>query len=102
MEKVSSKGDNLLQQLHDNSPERSVITNKVTQVGQNLEDLQDKLRRHETTLEEKIKKTSDFNKNIEILETWIEGARELLATLGPVSTDPLVVEKQLHDVQVFH
>ena len=101
VEQVMRKGDGLLQQVRDLSPERSVITNKVKEVGYKFEDLRDKLEAHRATIAENLNIVNDFNEKTSMLETWIHGAHEQLATLGPISTDPVVLEKQLRVIQVF-
>lgn len=97
---VGHKGESLLQQVHDSSPDHAVVTGKVADVSQKFQELQQKLRAQEEALSSKIKDTDDFNAKVDELDTCIQDAREKLAAVGPVSTDPTAVEKQLDLVRV--
>ena len=100
MQNVGHKGDSLLQQVHDSSPDHALVSGKVARVSQKFEELQQKLRSQEEALANKIKDTDDFNAKVDELEGCIQDAREKLAVVGPVSTDPTAVEKQLDLVRV--
>jgi len=100
VQNVSHKGESLLQQVHDSSPDHAVVTGKVADVWQKFQELQQKLRAQEEALSNKIKDTDDFNAKVDELDTCIQDAREKLAAVGPVSTDPTAVEKQLDLVRV--
>ena len=100
MEKVGHKGDHLLGKVHDSSPDRAVITGKVADVSQKYAELQQKLRDQEQALADKIKDTDEFNDKVDDLEECVKGVRNDIASLGPISTDPIAVEKQLQLVQV--
>lgn len=100
VENVGHKGDTLLGQVHDSSPDRAVITDKVADVSQKFVELQQKLRAQEEVLAGKIKDTDEFNAKIDDLEACVRDGREKLSAVGPVSTDPATVEKQLKLVQV--
>lgn len=86
--------------MHDSSPDHAVVTGKVADVSQKFDELQQKLRAQEEALTSKIKDTDDFNAKVGELEGSIQDAREKLAAVGPVSTDPTAVEKQLELVRV--
>lgn len=92
----------MLEQVHDSSPDREVITGKVADVSQKFVELQQKLKAQEEALASKIKDTDEFNAKINDLEGCVEDAREKLAAVGPISTDPTAVEKQLKLVQVIY
>ena len=100
VQNVGHKGESLLQQVHDSSPDHAVVTGKVADVSQKFQELQQKLRAQEEALSNKIKDTDDFNAKVDELDTCIQDAREKLAAVGPVSTDPTAVEKQLDLVRV--
>ena len=100
VEKVGHKGDTLLEKVYDSSPDRAVITDKVADVSQKFVELQQKLRAQEEALAGKIKDTDEFNAKIDDMEACVRDGREKLAAVGPVSTDPATVEKQLKLVQV--
>lgn len=90
----------MLQQVHDSSPDHAVVTDKVADVSQKFQELQQKLKLQEEALSNKIKNTDDFNAKVDELDTCIQDAREKLTAVGPVSTDPTAVEKQLDLVRV--
>ena len=69
-------------------------------MSQKFAELQQKLKAQEEALASKIKDTDEFNAKINYLESCVEVAREKLAAVGPISTDPTAVEKQLKLVQV--
>ena len=100
VEKVGHKGDNLLGKVHDSSPDRAVITDKVADVSQKYVVLQQRLKAQEESLANKIKDTDEFNAKIDDLGACVKNVRNELASLGPISTDPSAVEKQLQLVQV--
>lgn len=100
MEKVGHKGDHLLGKVHDSSPDRAVITGKVADVSQKYAELQQKLKDQEQALANKIKDTDEFNAKVDDLEECVKDVRNDVASLGPISTDPTAVEKQLQLVQV--
>lgn len=100
VQNVGHKGESLLQQVHDSSPDHAVVTGKVADVSQKFQELQQKLKVQEEALASKIKDTDDFNAKVDELEGCIQDTREKLAAVGPVSTDPTAVEKQLELVQV--
>lgn len=77
-----------------------MITGKVADVSQKYEELQQKLRAQEEALASKIKDTDEFNAKVDDVEACIQDAREKLAAVGPVSTDPTAVERQLNLIQV--
>lgn len=100
VQNVGHKGESLLQQVHDSSPDHAVVTGKVADVSQKFQELQQKLKAQEEALSNKIKDTDDFNAKVDELDNCIQDAREKLAAVGPVSTDPTAVEKQLDLVRV--
>lgn len=100
VEKVGLKGDSLLQKIHDSSPDHAVITGKVADVGQTYAELQKKLKSQEAVLANKIKDTDYFNAKVDELESCIQDTREKLSSVGPVSTDPALVQKYLSLTQV--
>lgn len=100
VQNVGQKGENLLQQVHGSSPDHAVVTGKVADVSQKFQELQQKLKAQEEALASKIKDTDEFNTKVDELDTCIQDAREKLAGVGPVSTDPTVVEKQLQLARV--
>jgi len=100
VQNVGHKGESLLQQVHDSSPDHAVVTGKVADVSQKFQELQQKLKAQEEALSNKIKDTDDFNAKVDDLDACIQDAREKLAAVGPVSTDPTAVEKQLDLVRV--
>lgn len=100
VQNVGHKGESLLQQVHDSSPDHAVVTGKVADVSQKFQELQQKLKAQEEALASKIKDTDDFNAKVDELEGCVQDAREKLAAVGPVSTDPTAVEKQLELVRV--
>ena len=97
---MGQKGESLLEKVHDSSPDHAVVTGKVADVSQKFQELQEKLRAQEEALASKIKDTDDFNAKVDDLEGCIQDARAKLAAVGPVSTDPTAVEKQLELVRV--
>lgn len=97
---MGHKGKTLLQQVHDSSPDHAVVTSKVAHVSQKFGELQQKLKAQEEALTSKIRDTNNFNAKVEELDGCIQDTREKLAAVGPVSTDPTAVEKQLELVQV--
>lgn len=72
----------------------------MAHVSQKFEELQQKLKAQEEALTSKIRDTDNFNAKVEELDGCIQDIREKLAAVGPVSTDPTAVEKQLELVQV--
>ena len=44
--------------------------------------------------------TDEFNAKVDDLEECVKDVRNDIASLGPISTDPIAVEKQLQLVQV--
>ena len=102
MQNVGHKGDSLLGQVHESSPDRTVITDKVAHVSRKFVELQQKLKAQEEALASKIKDTDEFNSKVDDLEACIQDVREKLAAVGPVSTDPAAVEKQLDLIQVSY
>lgn len=100
VEKVGLKGDSLLQKVHDSSPDHAVITGKVADVSQTYAELQKKLKVQEAVLASKIKDTEYFNAKVDELGSCIQDTREKLSLVGPVSTDPALVQKQLSLTQV--
>ncbi|XP_066018383.1 microtubule-actin cross-linking factor 1-like [Pocillopora verrucosa] len=99
VQNVGHKGKTLLQQVHDSSPDHAVVTSKVAHVSQKFGELQQKLKAQEEALTSKIRDTDNFNAKVEELDGCIQDTREKLAAVGPVSTDPTAVEKQLELVQ---
>ena len=69
-------------------------------MSQKFQELQQKLKAQEEALASKIKDTDEFNAKVDELDTCIQDVREQLAGVGPVSTDPTLVEKQLELARV--
>ncbi|KAL9979901.1 hypothetical protein ACROYT_G008418 [Oculina patagonica] len=68
VQNVGHKGESLLQQVHDSSPDHAVVTGKVADVSQKFQELQQKLKAQEEALASKIKDTDDFNAKVDELD----------------------------------
>ncbi|KAJ7387741.1 hypothetical protein OS493_001084 [Desmophyllum pertusum] len=61
VQNISHKGDSLLQQVHDSSPDHALVSGKVAHVSQKFEELQQKAQISGGSSRHKIKDTDDFN-----------------------------------------
>ena len=90
-----------MQKVPEESADRPLISDKVKDVSDKYGNLRDKLQARQAELQEEIDKSKEFNDKVDELGTWLDGARDKLATQGPISTDPAAVEKQLKEIQVL-
>ena len=97
---MSQSGETLINQVNEASPDRTAISEKVSDVANKFDDLKDKLRTKETELEDEINKAKDFNENLKELDDWLSATRDDLATQKPVGVDPAVIQKQLLEIVV--
>lgn len=100
LDKVNQSSEALLQRVHEDSGDHAVITDKVSELSSKYADLQDKLKAREEQLAEEVGKASEFNDKVKELDDWLDGAKNQLANVGPIGTDPEAVKKQLEDLEV--
>jgi chromosome segregation ATPase len=100
LNKVNQSSETLLQRVHEDSGDHVVIVDKVSELSSKYADLQDKLRVREEQLATEVGKANEFNDKVKELDDWLDGAKDQLANVGPISTDPEAVKKQLEDIEV--
>lgn len=100
LDKVNQSSETLLQRVPEDSGDHNVVRVKVSELSSKYADLHDKLRAKEEQLEEEVNKVKEFNDKVKELDDWLDGAKEKLAGVGPISTDPEAVKKQLEEIEV--
>lgn len=100
LDKVNQCSENLLQRVPDDSDDHTVVRGKVSELSSKYADLNDRLRAKEEQLEEEVNKVKEFNDMVNDLDNWLCDAKDKLAEVGPISTDPDVVKKQIEQIKV--
>jgi len=100
LDKVNQSSAALLQHVPEDSGDHQVVRVKVDELSSRYADLHDKLRAKEEALEEEVGKVKEFNDKGKEIDDWLSEAKDKLNDVGPISTDPDAVEKQLEQIEV--
>lgn len=100
LDKVNQTSTTLLQRVPEDSGDYDVVRVKVDELSSKYNDLHDKLRAKEEALEEEVGKVKEFNDKVKELDDWLDEAKDKLNDVGPISTDPEAVKKQLEQIEV--
>lgn len=100
-EDLKKSGDQLQKEL-ESRPEGQRFGEQTTDVTDGFVESQ----RHLTDLVKKLENYSEvseeFAKSYKDLEDWLPNAKEQVSALEPISTQPDVIEEQIHETEVSH
>ena len=98
-EDLKKSGDQLQKEL-ESRPEGQCVNDQTTDVSDGFVDSQRRLTDLVGRLENYSGVSEEFAKSYEDLEKWLPEAKEQVSTLKPISTQPDVIEEQIHETEV--
>ena len=98
-EDLKKSGDQLQKEL-ESRPECQRVNDQTTDASDGFVDSQRRLTDLVEQLENYSGVSEEFAKSYEDLEKWLPEAKEQVSTLKPISTQPDVIEEQIHETEV--